>query len=336
MRPLTERVLRRLASGEFQSGEALADELEVSRGSVWHAIRELEALGLDVYKVPGRGYRFSQPVSLLDAARVRRHLGTLAPRFTLELFTGVDSTNTRLLERAAHGAATATVISAEWQSGGRGRLGRVWHSTIGGGLVFSLLWRFSRGASALSGLSLATGVAVARAIEALGGRGIGLKWPNDVLWNGRKLAGILIELQGDMLGPTAAVIGIGVNARLSAADHTRIDQPATDLATACGIPPDRNVALARLLTELHSTLEVFADEGFEALRAEWQRRHVHQDRPVTLLLAGNVEVSGHARGVGEDGSLLLESPAGIERYHSGEISLRAASGPAPKAAMRSG
>lgn len=322
MRPLTERVLERLADGEFHSGETLAGALGVSRGSVWHAIRELEAVGVDVYKVPGRGYRFSQPVSLLDAAQVRHHLGALAPRFALELLTVVDSTNTRLLERAQRGADTATVIAAEWQSGGRGRLGRTWHSTIGGGLVFSLLWRFSRGASALSGLSLATGVAVARAVEALGANGTGLKWPNDVLWDGRKLAGILIELQGDVLGPTAAVIGVGVNVRLTSADHARIDQPATDLAAACGAAPDRNIALARLLTELHNMLEVFGADGFGPLRAEWHKRHVHQDQRVVLQLGNGANAAGRASGVGDDGALLLETPAGVKRYHSGEITLR--------------
>jgi len=325
MRPLTARVLKLLADAEFHSGEALAEALEMSRGSIWHAIRELEALGLDVYKVPGRGYRLSRPMTLLDAARVVHHLGALAPRFTLELFTSVDSTNTRLLQRAAQGADTATVVAVEWQSGGRGRLGRPWHTALGGGLAFSLLWRFGRGAGALSGLSLATGIAVARGVEALGAGGIELKWPNDILWGGRKLAGILIELQGDALGPTAAVIGIGINVRLSAADQATIGQPATDLEAACGVAPDRNLALARLLTELYNTLDAFGENGFAPLRTEWQRRHAHQDRRVKLLLPGGAEVSGYARGVGEDGALMLETRAGVRRYHSGEISLRFAS-----------
>jgi len=336
MRPLTARVLKLLADAEFHSGEGLAGALEMSRGSIWHAIRELEALGLDVYKVPGRGYRLSQPVSLLDAAQVEHHLGALAPRFALELCTSVDSTSTRLLERAAQGADAATVVAAEWQSGGRGRLGRAWHTAIGGGLVFSLLWRFGRGAGALSGLSLATGVAVARAVEALGASGVELKWPNDVLWGGRKLAGILIELQGDALGPTVAVIGIGINVRLSAADHGRIGQPATDLEAACGAVPDRNLVLARLLTELHRALEAFGENGFVPLRTEWQRRHAHQDRRVTLLLPGGATASGDARGVAEDGSLLLETREGIKRYHSGEISLQAASGRTQKPVMGNG
>lgn len=324
MRPLTARLLQLMADAEFHSGEALADALEMSRGSIWHAVRELETLGLDIYKVPGRGYRLARPVSLLDAESVRRHLGALASRFTLEICPSVDSTNTRLLERAAQNADTATVVAAEWQSGGRGRLGRSWHTALGGSLAFSLLWRFARGAGALSGLSLATGVAVARALEGLGAEGIELKWPNDVLRGGHKLAGILIELQGDALGPTAAVIGIGVNLRLSPADHARIGQAVTDLESACGTAPDRNLALARLLMELHRVFDVFGEKGFAPLRAEWQRRHAHQDRRVTLMLPRSESISGQARGVAEDGALLLETRTGMRRYHSGEVSVRAA------------
>jgi BirA family biotin operon repressor/biotin-[acetyl-CoA-carboxylase] ligase len=322
MRPLATRVLRFLADGEFHSGEDLAHALGISRGSVWHAIRELETLGLDIYKVRGRGYRVSRPVSLLDASKIRSHLGPLAPCFPLELGASVDSTSTRLLELAARGAASGTVVAAEWQSGGRGRFARPWHASVGGGLLFSLLWRFERGAGGLSGLSLAGGVAVARGLEALGASGVALKWPNDLLWSGRKVAGILIELQGDALGPTAAVIGVGVNVHLSEADRARIGGPAADLETACGAAPDRNVALARLLAELHRVLELFGREGFGPLRREWERRHAHRDALVTLLVPGGVRATGRARGVGDDGALLLETGAGIERHHSGEISLR--------------
>ena len=324
MRPLTVRVLRLLADGEFHSGEALGSALSKSRGSVWHAIRELEALGLDIYKVPGRGYRCARPLSLLDVARIKAYLGPLASRFELEIRASVDSTSTRAVERAAQGAPGGTVVVAEWQSGGRGRLGRPWHAMVGGGLTFSLLWRFTRGAGALSGLSLATGIAVARALEALGAGGVGLKWPNDVLWQGRKVAGILIELQGDALGPTTAVIGVGVNVRLSEADRTRIDQPAEDLETICGAALDRNAVLARVLSELDDVLQAFGREGFGPLRGEWQRRHAYQDRPVTLQLPGGGMAKGLARGATEDGRFILETGTGIEHHHSGEIMLRPA------------
>jgi BirA family biotin operon repressor/biotin-[acetyl-CoA-carboxylase] ligase len=324
MKALTADVLRRLADGDFHSGEALARAHQVSRASVWLAVRELEAMGVGVYKVRGRGYRLPQPLTLLDRSAVERHLGADRKRFAVEIRDAEDSTNTALLERAAAGAPGGAILAAEWQPGGRGRLGRAWHAGVGEALTFSMLWRFARGAGALSGLSLAVGVALARALEAEGARAIGLKWPNDVLWRGRKLAGILTELAGDALGPTAAVIGIGINVRLSAATQARIGQPAADLESACGAAPDRNRLLARALVELDRTLRAFAQEGFAPLRAEWQRRHAHQGRRVTLTLPDGARQSGRALGVAEDGSFLLETRAGEKRYHSGEVSLRPA------------
>ena len=322
MKPLTSSVLKRLAEGGFHSGAALARDFDVSRASVWLAIRDIEALGIEVYKVHGRGYRLSQPIALLDRTAIERRLGAQAARFALDIRDTADSTNTLLIERAAAGAPGGTVIAAEWQPGGRGRLGRAWHAGVGEALTFSLLWRFSRGASALSGLSLAIGVALARALAAAGAPAAALKWPNDVLWGGRKLCGILIELAGDALGPTAAVIGVGLNVRLSEATRARIDQPVTDFEAACGASPDRNELLALVLIELASALEAFAREGFAPLRAEWQRVHAHQEKRVTLLLPDGSRVSGRTRGVAEDGSFLLETRAGVMRYHSGEISLR--------------
>ncbi len=327
MKALTSSVLKRLADGEFHSGEALARSLDFSRASVWNAIRDLEAAGIEVYKVHGRGYRLPYPITLLDRAAIERSLGEHAARFTLDVRDTVASTNTALLERAAAGAPGGTVLAAEWQSGGRGRLGRAWHAGVGEALTFSLLWRFTPGAGALAGLSLAVGVAIARAVTAAGVAGAALKWPNDVLWRGGKLAGILTELAGDALGPTAAVIGIGLNVRLSQATRARIGRAAADLETACGAAPDRNGLLARLLIELGSALQAFEREGFAPLRAEWQRLHALQGRRVTLVLPDGARRSGSARGAAEDGAFLLETRGGIERFHSAEISLRPAKKP---------
>ena len=322
MKALTSSVLKRLADGDFHSGEALARRLDVSRASVWNAVRDLEATGIEVYKVHGRGYRLPYPVTLLDRAAVERHLGTNASRFTLDVRDTVDSTNSRLLERAAAGTPGGTVIAAEWQSGGRGRLGRPWHAGVGEALTFSLLWRSARGAGALSGLTLAVGVALARALAAAGAGSVALKWPNDVLWRGAKLAGVLTELQRDALGPTAVVIGVGINVRMSEATRARIGQAAADLETACGVAPDRNRLLAGVLDELDCLLEAFGRAGFASLRDEWQRRHAQQGRRVTLTLPDGTRRSGRARGVAEDGALLLETRSGTQRFHSGEISLR--------------
>ena len=322
MKPLAYSVLRQLADGEFRSGAALAQAVGVSRASVWNAVQEIEASGLEVYRIRGRGYRLAQPISMLDAARLSACLGEAAP-FHAEILDEVDSTNTLLLRRAQGGASHASVIAAEWQRAGRGRLNRPWHAAVGGALTFSVLWRFSQGAATLSGLSLAAGLAVVRALEAYGVAGTGLKWPNDVLWRGRKIAGILIEMQGEALGPSAVVIGVGLNVRLTPAINTRIDQAATDIETICGHAVDRNQLLALLLGEFNRVLLHFERAGFQPFREDWQRRHVHQDCPVRLTLPGGTSESGLARGVGEDGALLLETARGVRPFHSGDVSLRA-------------
>jgi BirA family biotin operon repressor/biotin-[acetyl-CoA-carboxylase] ligase len=186
------------------------------------------------------------------------------------------------------------------------------------------LWRFAQGARELAGLSLAVGVALARALRTTGARDAQLKWPNDAVLPGGKLAGILIEMQGDVLGPSAAVIGIGVNVRPDPRVRAAVDQPVADLETATGAAVDRNALLALLLTELSAVLERFAAGGFAPLRGEWQALHAHQDQPVCLMLPDGQTVKGRARGVADDGALLLETGNGIVRHHSGEVSLRAA------------
>ena len=326
MKPFAYNVLRQLSDGEFHSGAMLARAAGVSRASVWNAVQTIEAAGVDVFSVRGRGYRLAQPLAMLDAARITQVLGEAAP-FALEIVDETDSTNTLLLERVRASVPVpvvphASVIAAEWQRAGRGRMNRPWHAQVGGALTFSLLWRFSQGAATLAGLSLAVGLAVVRALEAFGVREAGLKWPNDVLWRGRKIAGMLIEMHGDALGPSAVVIGVGINVRLSSAVHTRIDQAAGDIESIIGQPVDRNLLLAALLGEFNRVLLQFERAGFQPFRDDWQRRHVHQGCQVQLTLHGGVRETGVARGVGADGALLLETSRGVRPFHSGDVSLR--------------
>ncbi|MGZ8196893.1 MAG: biotin--[acetyl-CoA-carboxylase] ligase [Burkholderiales bacterium] len=327
MNGLSFALLRALSDGDFHSGSALARGLEVTRGTIWNAVRSLEQIGLDVYRVRGRGYRLCEPVSLLDRDVVLRHAGEQAGRFRLEISDLVDSTNTRLMSLAQAGAPGGTVIAAELQQSGRGRMGRTWHSAIGGALTFSLLWRFREGAGALAGLSLAAGVALSRSLAKLGAP-VQLKWPNDLVCRGAKLGGILIEMQGDALGPSAAIIGIGINIRLAPAARAKIDQPAIDLASVCSGPIDRSRVLGHVLAELARVLERFATEGFGPFKSEWAASHAHQGREIALVLpTGRVE-HGIARGVADDGSLIFEGAGGIRRVHSGEVSVRTPRAPA--------
>lgn len=328
IKPLTFSVLRLLSDGEFHSGVTLARELGVSRASVSNALRGLDEVGVAVHKVHGRGYRLPEPVQWLQRDAILRHLAKYtkeAKIFNLEVLDSAASTNSLLLQKTAieqGGVHGIRVLAIELQTGGRGRRGRQWHSGLGDGLTFSLLWRFQQGAGFLSGLSLAVGVAIARALESAGIQGTSLKWPNDVLFHYRKLAGTLIELQGDMLGPTVAVIGIGINLKLSDSIKAHIDQGVTDVFSITGEMPDRNRLLALLLTELATVLREFEREGFAPFRKEWVRYHGYENKAVTLRLPDGSSQKGVVHGVAEDGSLLLKTAAGNLGFNGGEITLR--------------
>lgn len=292
----------------------------MSRASVHGLIRRAGELGVAVQSVRGRGYRLAAPLQLLDEARLAAGLAPLG--IHVLCLAEVDSTNARLLQLAGAGAPHKTLLAAEWQTHGRGRRGREWVGVLGASLAFSLLWRFARPVSMLSGLSLAVGVALARALGRLGARGLRLKWPNDLLWQEDKLGGILIEMSGDMLGPAAAVIGVGINLRAGEQLAGRLGVPVTDLESSCGRRLERNEVLAALARELDKVLEVFGREGFTPFREAWQEIHAWQDQEVRVLEADGRILAGHARGVDEQGALLLNTGAGLLRILSGEVSLR--------------
>ena len=323
MKTLTFAVLRLLADGEFHSGEDLAHQLNISRASICNALKAADESGLTLYKIRGRGYRLAEPLEWLDRTKIASALGAQANRFNLELIDCADSTNSLLMQKAAQGAAHGSVMVAELQTHGRGRRGRSWHSNLGGALTFSLLWRFNQGVGFLSGLSLVVGVALLRALKSLGVDGMALKWPNDVLHHNCKLAGILIEVQGDVLGPSFAVIGIGINLKLSEQSRELIGRPATDLYSITGILPERNLALGCMLGHMAQVLDIFAARGFGGLRAEWVEHHVYHNKNVRIMLPDNAAEEGMVTGVDDGGALLLKTRGGERRYSTGEISLRA-------------
>ncbi len=320
--PHTLEVLRLLQNGEFQSGEAIGRALGITRGSVSNALANIDAFGLMVHKVHGRGYRLVTPVQWLSRDGILEQLGGQG-RFDVEVVDETGSTNTDLLQRAAQGAPSGTVLVAELQTGGRGRRGRDWHSGLGGALTFSVLWRFEQGAGFLSGLSLAVGIALARVLRKHGAEDVTLKWPNDVLWRHLKLAGILIELAGDVMGPTVAVIGVGLNLRLPEQVKARIDQPVVDLAKI-GIDVDRNRLFAELLAGLDVVWKKFSGEGFAPFRQEWDRMHAYQNKMVRLRMPDKTELDGKVEGVAEDGALMIKTRSGTRKFYGGELSLRPA------------
>jgi len=287
-------------------------------------VRAIEALGLRVSRERGPGYRLLDPLDLLDAQDLVSRVKQASPEFSVEVLDECPSTNSVLAERARAGAAHGAVLVCEHQSAGRGRRGNPWVGSIGASLAFSILWRFPGGARELTGLSLAVGVGAAQGLERQGVRAVRVKWPNDLYCGGSKLGGILIETSGETSGPSAAVVGVGINVRLTASVRESIGQPATDIASHSGAVRSRSELLVSLLESLAETLTRFSNEGFEPFREEWTRRHVWQGRRVELSQAGRRLAEGEVVGVAEDGALMLASEGSIQRFHSGEMSLRIA------------
>jgi len=255
----------------------------------------------------------------LNLAAISRALGIRARRFDVDLLPCCDSTNSVLLDRAATGAPTGTVVIAESQTAGRGRRGRAWISAPGDSLTFSLLWRFAPGTSP-TGLSLAVGLAVAQALRttATGHSAVQLKWPNDLLLDGKKLGGILIELLPG--APHVAVIGVGLNLRLPEVLPVELQAQSAALNGTDEV----NSLLATILIELLAVLESFANTGFAGLRTAWTQHHAFENASIRLLSDFAAPREGLCRGVDVDGALLLEVAGAVERVLSGEISLRGA------------
>ncbi|MEQ8516868.1 MAG: bifunctional biotin--[acetyl-CoA-carboxylase] ligase/biotin operon repressor BirA [Chromatocurvus sp.] len=318
-------LLRRLADGEFHSGQVLADSMGVSRTAIWKQLARLEGLGLQLESIRGKGYRIPGGLDLLREEAVRAGLSADVSALAAELtvMPVVDSTNAELMRRGVTPAGRAVVCTAEQQLSGRGRRGRDWISPFARNVYLSVAWEFAQGAAALEGLSLAAGVCVARALMATGVPGPQLKWPNDVLYDGRKVGGILIEMTGDAAGPARAVVGVGINVSMPAATAAGIDQPWTDLAAVAGDRlPGRSAVVAELLNALLPMLASFEDIGFAAWRDEWVALDAHAGSPV-IVTAGEQRLIGTDAGVNERGALLLETTAGTVPVYGGEVSLRA-------------
>ncbi|PPC83578.1 MAG: bifunctional biotin--[acetyl-CoA-carboxylase] synthetase/biotin operon repressor [Methylotenera sp.] len=318
---LTFPILKLLADGKFHSGEAIAQHFNVSRATVWNALQYAESLGVEIFSVRGRGYKLPHAVTLLDKQAISSNMRQEDTWLNVEVFDTLPSTNSYLMQNMSsktHG----TCVIANLQTNGRGRRGREWQASLGASLTFSLLWRFQCGAAALSGLSLAVGVALIRALHDVGASAAQIKWPNDILVNQKKLAGILIELQGDMEGPSTAVIGVGINLQLPEQIVHKIDQPVTDLAHASTVSVNPNVLMAKLLAHLAEVLAIFEKSGLDALREEWTDHHAYHHQPVRMLMPDGSEVAGIVQAISDNGTLIVETANGLQKFMSGEISLR--------------
>ncbi|WP_110678693.1 biotin--[acetyl-CoA-carboxylase] ligase [Salinicola sp. RZ23] len=318
-------LIRLLGDGDFHSGQQLGERLGVSRTAVWKQLKKLEAMDLPLEAVKGRGYRLVDAIESLDGKSIVAQLSAEPRRHLKRLFVEdvLDSTNTYLRERFRQGAGHGEVCLAESQTAGRGRRGKAWSTSWGRSLILSLGWRFDAGVGALEGLSLAVGVAVAEVLEAAGAE-IALKWPNDILiavegeW--RKLAGILLEVTGDVEGPCEVVIGIGLNVSLSAAGREAAGQPAGALADRLPAP-SRNRLAAAIIDALLMLLPQFERRGFVAWQAGWNQRHAFAGQRVNVIQARET-YPATAKAVDASGNLVVTTGEGDLTLMGGEISIR--------------
>ena len=307
-----QQILELLSDGACHSGRALAERLGVTRPAIRRQIEALVEIGVPLQRIRGRGYRIVGGLELLRAPSIRAALTPAAAALThdLRVVLRTNSTNAQLL-RVAAPAHGARICLAEYQSAGRGRRGNIY---------LSVAWRFAGGGEVLAGLSLLVGVLLCDVLKAVGADGIALKWPNDVLRHGHKLAGILVEMSGHASGPCSAVIGAGINVNMPARSGARIEQPWSDLHD---VAPSRNALAAQFLNRLLPTLATYEKRGFAPWRERWSALDIYADRPVLVEASGR-RTAGTARGVDHRGALILETATGCLRLYGGEVSLRPA------------
>ncbi|MDR9827829.1 bifunctional biotin--[acetyl-CoA-carboxylase] ligase/biotin operon repressor BirA [Vibrio sp. FNV 38] len=318
-------ILRLLTQGGFHSGEEIGQRLGISRAAVSKHMKGIQEWGVEIYSLPGKGYQLAQPMTLLDGEYLQQQC--VRP---VHLYPVIDSTNQYLLDRI-ESLESGTTCIAEYQSQGRGRRGRQWVSPFGANLYLSMYWRLDAGMAAAMGLSLVVGVALVEALESLGIEGVKLKWPNDLYYQDKKLAGILVELSGQAGGAAHLVIGMGMN--IAMPEHIDgIDQPWVSLKHLVETQPtpplclldgsvDRNQLTAALIDAWQHALQDYEEHGMREFVERWNRIDNFLNRPIKLLM-GSREISGLARGIDEQGAVLIETDQGIEAHIGGEISLR--------------
>lgn len=316
-------LLRLLSDGSFHSGVELGSALGISRASICHSVRALTEQGIDVYSVFGKGYRLPEPIELLDEHAIRAWLSPEVNQALphIDIHFELPSTNQWTMQNAPRAESGGWVCFAERQTAGRGRRGRTWVSPFGGNLYFSMLWRFASVATVAQGLSPAIGLAVAEALNAAAVPDVGVKWPNDVIWNGRKLGGVLLEMAGESAGPCDVVVGVGVNVALPHEVAVAIDQPWVDIRSITGMPVARNHLAATLLEHIVTTLVEFERDGFVQFKDRWRARDAWAGRAAQLLLPTE-SLHGTVEGVDANGALLFARDGQTRAFTTGELSLR--------------
>ncbi len=304
-----------LSDLNYHDGDTIGNKLGITRSAVWKAIKKLEEYGIEISSVKNKGYKLKEPLLLLNKERIEKEIND--PKMDIEVFENIDSTSTYLKKN--FNPNKRKICIAEIQTNGRGRMGRSWHSPFGQNIYLSYAYPIKKDISELSGLSLVLGIAEIAALKEIGiEEEIKLKWPNDVMYKGQKLMGNLVEIQSESYGETMAIIGVGINVNMIIGSEI-ITQDWTSLRKITGKYIDRNKLCVALIHNLNFTLEKFTQYGLREFISKWHELDSLYNLPIKL---NNGEFEGIAKGINEQGNLLLELKNGeIKAFSSGEASI---------------
>lgn len=320
-----KKMISILSDHEYHSGTDMGKTLSLSRGAIWKLIKQLTALGINIESVTNRGYKTEHILEFLNAENIKKHLSmqrlSLLDHFFI--FDSITSTNDYLVMHAKKNKNANSVCFSEYQSAGRGRLGRSWVSPFLSNIYMSLLWNFKVDIAELAGLHILTGLAVVHALEKVTNiQGIQLKWPNDVMWNNHKLGGILIDITGEYNVSCSVVMGIGLNVNMPEKLISKIEKPWTAVNRIVNTPVSRNLIAGTVLDFLIAYLMQFSKSGLSKFLAEWKEKDYLEGKEVKVVTATKSLV-GYARGIDKQGGLLLETKNNnIIVINSGDASLQ--------------
>ena len=309
MHPKAVTIIRLFHSVEgYISGEHISKELGVSRTAVWKHISALRNDGYHIEAVPSRGYRLVPSSDNIDPHKVKARLKSARVGQRLEFLKTSGSTNADAFRFAEDGAVEGTVVLADTQTGGKGRRGRVWTSPAGVNLYCSVVLRPAIMPHEAPQLTFLSAVAVARAIELTTKLAPKIKWPNDLLISGKKVAGLLNEMSAETDGINFVILGIGVNLNMTADQFPDdLRHPATSIFLESGVRVDRSQFTSTMLNELDRLYGDFLVHGFSPVREEWQQRCNASGRRVLVSDSGTECTEGRFIGIDTDGALLLRS-----------------------------
>ncbi|MFO7154353.1 MAG: biotin--[acetyl-CoA-carboxylase] ligase [Caldicoprobacter oshimai] len=314
--------------GNFVSGEDISRQLGITRAAVWKYIRLLQSEGYLIESSTKKGYCLRQVPDILDEVLLTRGLNTSILGRNVEIHSSIGSTNARAKELALSGAREGTVVIADEQVQGRGRLGRSWVSPPGKGIWMSVILRPRLSSQQVPRITIMTAVAVANALKRSAQIDVGIKWPNDVVCGGKKLCGILTEVHAEPEVIHYAVVGIGLNVNLSFED---LPEDIRDIATSLRIEKGKEFNRADIIKSILQEMEKgylqgLRDDGFAGLLKEYERRSVILGKRIRVIGVDG-QFSGYAQGFGLDGSLMLRLDDGrVERILAGDVSLRGENG----------